>query len=366
MSFLVVSCGSAVTDTQEYIPLSERNLDNKPEYSTDYMPKDILENRIYVSSSIVPLSSLVKTIGGDYAVVTNIVPAGVSPHGFDLSAKMMADISKSEKVFMIGLEHIDGFLEKAVDTSKQIHLADGMKLIEVEWHDHHDGHSDDEHHEEEEHHEDEHEDEHHDNHGHSDEHHDEETHTDEYHDDEHDKWEHRDEHDHSSDPHVWLGKDNIFQIADTIRDEFSKEIPEQSEYFSQNAENFKNEVRSAYKNFAETTAGKSPKKFIVFHDAYNYLMQSVWMDMHLKVPFSENVLHDTGTAYLAELVEQVQEHNISHGFTEPQFSTGNIKRFANEYGLKLGTLDPLWANPSAGGYIENLKSNLENLAKVYE
>ena len=65
------------------------------------------------------------------------------------------------------------------------------------------------------------------------------------------------------------------------------------------------------------------------------------MDMNLKVPFSENVLHDTGTAHLAELIEEVELHNISHAFTEPQFASGNLNRFASEYNVEIGILDPL-------------------------
>lgn len=309
------------------------------------------QEKVLVATSIVPISSLVHSIGGNFVEVENIVPAGVSPHGFDLSAKQMAEITKSEKVFMIGLEHIDGFLEKAVAQGKQIHLADGMELIEVKGHEHHDEHG------EESHDEDEHEDEHHDEHdSHEDEHHDDDTHEEEHHD----------EHNHSSDPHVWLGKDNIIEIAQDIRDELTKILPEQEQYFSENTQKFIAEIETLYSDFAAETKGKKPKEFIVFHDAYNYLMQSIGMDMNLKVPFSENVLHETGTAHLAELVQEIQLHGITHAFSEPQFSLGNLQKLANEYNLTIGTLDPLGQNSLAGWYLENLKSNLDNLSKIYE
>lgn len=56
---------------------------------------------IQVTSSIIPLSSVVNTIGGDYVEVNNIVPAGVSPHGFDLSARKMAEVENSQIVFLV-------------------------------------------------------------------------------------------------------------------------------------------------------------------------------------------------------------------------------------------------------------------------
>jgi ABC-type Zn uptake system ZnuABC Zn-binding protein ZnuA len=95
-------------------------------------------------------------------------------------------------------------------------------------------------------------------------------------------------------------------------------------------------------------------------------MQSIGMDLNTKVPFSENVLHDTSAAHLAELVEEIELHGIRHAFTEPQFEAGNLQKLANDYNLTVGTLDPHGTNPGANGYLENLKSNLENLANVYE
>lgn len=303
---------------------------------------------ISVSSSIVPISSVVNAIGGEYVEVNTIVPAGVSPHGFDLSAQDVVAIENSSIAFMIGLQQIDGFLEKALENKKHVELAEGMELLKAAAHDHSE-------------HEDEHEDEHHDD----EEHHDEDEHEDEDHHDE----EHKDEHghdEHSVDAHVWLGQENISTIAEKVRDELSLILPDQGELFAENTEIFKTELTSLYADFAEKTAGKTPREFIVFHDAYNYLMQSAGIDSDLKVPFSENVLHETGTAHMVELIEEVELHGIVNIFSEPQFSNGNIQDFAQQYNLTLGILDPIGADDSARGYLENLEKNLTNLSLIYE
>lgn len=306
MSIFLVSCGQNTTENQEI---------------TGQKPNEVKAEKIGVTSSIIPLSSVINTIGWDYVEVNNIVPAGVSPHGFDLSAKQMVQIEDSEIVFLTWLEHIDGFLEKAVTWKKQINLAHGIELLEASKHEHHD----------------------------------EDEHEDEHHDEVHDK-----------DPHVWLGKENIITIAQKVRNELSIIMPEQAEYFTANTETFTTELEKTYSDFASQTSGKTPKEFIVFHDAYNYLMQSIGMDSNLKVPFSENILHETGTAHMAELVEEVENHGVKHVFKEPQFSEGNIQKFVDEYSLELGTLDPLGTDPSANGYIENIRSNLTALSNVYE
>lgn len=173
----------------------------------------------------------------------------MSPHGFDLSARQMVEIEKSDIVFLLGLEEIDGFLKKSSPVEKQVHLADGIELLKAEAHSHEEEHA----HKEEE-------------HGH------EEDHSDEIHHDE-------EEHAHDTDPHVWLGKENITLIAQKIREELSAILPEQAAYFSQNTEAFITELEQIYSDFEMQVTGKSPREFIVFHDAYNYLMQSVGMDL---------------------------------------------------------------------------------------
>lgn len=322
--FALTSCGTAV----------QNNTTESPQEDTAQTSQAEVEaSKTQISSSILPISSVINAIGGEYVEVTNIVPAGVSPHGFDMSAKAMAKLEDSEIVFLTGLEHIDGFLEKAASDKKQIHLADGMILLEAAAHDHGE-HEEDEHAEEDE---------------HSDEHA-EESH----------------EETHTQDPHIWLGKENIVEIAGRVRDELTKILPEQTEYFATNTETFINDVEAAYGEFAQKVDGKTPKEFIVFHDAYNYLFASVDLDNNLKIPFSENVLHESGTAHMAELVDEIQLHNIKYIFREPQFSDTNLEKFKTQYNLTVGTLDPLGTDGSASGYITNLRNNLESLSNIYE
>lgn len=90
------------------------------------------------------------------------------------------------------------------------------------------------------------------------------------------------------------------------------------------------------------------------------------MDLNLKVPFSKNILHETGTAHMAELIEEIELHGLQYVFSEPQFSDGNLQKFVDEYNLVLGALDPLGTDDSANGYLDNIKMNLESLSIVYE
>ena len=313
--------------------------------------------KLKVTSSIVPISSIINTIGWDYVEVENIVPAGVSPHGFDLSAKQMASVQQSDVVFMIGLESIDRFLENAIVDKNHIELAEGIELLEATAHEHHD----DEHKSEEIEHED-HHDEHQENHSNQ-----EHEHNNEDHHDETDKHEnHEDKHDHDQDPHVWLWKDNVITIAQKIESELSRLVPEQQEYFAQNTSNFIEVLTDIYSDFSTEVANKTPSEFIVFHDAYNYMFKSIGLDQDNKLVFSENVMHELGTSHMAELIDEVQMHWVKYMFREPQFQNKNLESFASQYSLSLDVLDPLGTDSWSGWYIANLQANLKNIKKVYE
>ena len=165
---------------------------------------------------------------------------------------------------------------------------------------------------------------------------------------------------------MWLGKDNIITIAKKVEGELTKKLPAQAEYFAANTQKFEDELNAIYQNFTESTEGKTAQEFIVFHDAYNYLFESIGLDGNLKLPFSENVLHDTGTGHMAELIDEIKLHDIRYIFREPQFSDSNLSKFKDEHNLSVYTLDPLGTDVSAEGYLNNLKNNLSSLINIYE
>jgi ABC-type Zn2+ transport system substrate-binding protein/surface adhesin len=85
-------------------------------------------------------------------------------------------------------------------------------------------------------------------------------------------------------------------------------MPEQAEYFTRNTDDFRVEIEMVFADFATKIQGKTAQEFIVFHDAYNYLMESVGIESSLKIPFSKNVLHETGTSHMKDLINEVELH----------------------------------------------------------
>lgn len=300
--------------------------------------------KIKISTSLVPLASVINSVGWEYVEVNTIIPPGVSPHWFDLSPKQMQEIADSEIIFIVWSLWIDDFLEKIDVPGKMVPLSTWLTFLSSEAHDHHDedgyeweeGHSEDEHEWEE--------------------HHDEDKH----------EWEEHEWEEYNIDPHVWLGNQNIRMISQSIQAELEALLPEQAEYFAENTLAFQTDVEKIFTDFAAQNEQLQAKEFIVFHDAYNYLLDSASIPIDNKIIFSPNAIQEIGTAHMGDLIDEIEIHWVKHIFSEPQFSSDTITNFAEQYSLELTTLDPIGTDDSVSWYVANLKMNLEKLQSIYE
>ncbi|NUJ98120.1 zinc ABC transporter substrate-binding protein [Candidatus Gracilibacteria bacterium] len=278
---------------------------------------------IKIQTSIIPLASLTNYIGGDFVEVKSIVPAGVSPHGFDIKPEQMIELQKADVVIYLDLEHIDGFLNKALENKDKLIVSEGIQLIQGDSHEH----EEEENHNEEEHHE-------------------EET--------------------HSLDPHIWTSSINALVMAEKITKKLSELHPENKTYFENNLVSLREELKTIKDDFVATTQGKKVKEFIIFHDAYNYLFDELSIDMTKKLVFQKTVLSDPNSAEMKELIDAIKVHKIKFAFKEPQFNDSNLQKLASEYNLTIDILNPLGTDSSKNGYIQNYKDNLLKLQKIYE
>lgn len=279
--------------------------------------------KIQVETSIIPLASLVNYIGWDFVEVNSLVPAWASPHGFDLKPEQMVQINKADLIVYLNLEHIDGFLNKAIEKKDKLVVSDGIKLIE--WAPH-------EHEEEWENHE----------------------------------QEKNEQEAHAVDPHIWTSSVNALIIAEKIKNKLIELSPENKVYFDNNYITLKGQLKLVKTDFMAATKWKKVKEFIVFHDAYNYLFTELGIDSKSKIVFQKSVLSDPNSSEMKELIDEIKLHSIKMAFKEPQFSDSNLQKLSTDYGLKIDILNPIGTDETAKGYIDNYKDNLLKLQSVYE
>ncbi len=356
LSFLLVSCNNQNT---KQISQKNTNIEKQAE-------------KLQITTSIIPLASITNYIGWDYVEAKSLVPAWVSPHGFDLKPSQMIQIQESYLILSLGYDHIDWFLDKALEDKNVLITTKWIEMIE--W-------SDDHHHHEDEHHEDE----HHDEENHEDKNHDEEnhleknykkhseTHDDDHHWEEHNENDYKDEHQddhyenwHELDPHVWTSAENALLIAKNIESKLSEIQPQNSNYFSNNYESLEKELLWIKQSFLDRISWKTQSEFIVFHDAYSYLFSELNIDSSKKLVFRTNVLSDPNSLEMKEIIDEITKHWVKNFYKEPQFKDSNLDKLALDYSLEVDILNPFWSDDSKNWYINNYSNNLKALEKIYE
>ena len=258
-------------------------------------------DKIKITSSIIPISSIINYIWWEYVEVTNIVPAWVDLHDYDTKTQDAIKIENSDLVVYIWYDHFDWFLDKIVWWKKVLKLADYFEIDEEE-----------------------------------------------------------------DNSHVWFWKKNLLIISEKIFKKLGEIDPENGDFYNQNYIKFMDEIDKITKDFKSENDWKNPQKFIVYHDAYSYLLEDLWIWLENQIIFKSNHSADLSVKQMKDFQDNITNENIKIIFKEPQEENSSLEQIISENNLQVYDLDPLWKDESANWYIENLKENLESLAKIYE
>ena len=377
-----------------------------------------------IVTTIKPVHSLVSSILGETGVAQLLVQGKASPHGYQLKPSQVRDLQSAALVFYIAPD-LEDFLPSTLASlpadvravslidNEQLQLwpyrFDGAWAAGHEGHDHghghdkhghdehgheeHDEHGHDEHaHEEhDEHGHDEHAHEEHDEHGHEehdehghDEHahekHDEHSHDEHAHEehDEHGHDEHaheeHDEHGHDehaheehddhggqNDPHIWLSPSNAKIMASAIAEHLSAAFPEHSATYSANLARLQQSLDQLDADLQQKFSAVSDGKYLVFHDAYQYLEQEYQLGAVGAISLDPEQV--SSPTRLRAARANLLENQISCVFSEPQFPTRAIETVISGTDTQIGELDPLGAEltPGAGLYSQLLLDLADNI-----
>ena len=354
-----------------------------------------------IIATVKPLHSLVAAIAGTTGEVELLVQGKASPHGYQLKPSQVGALQEAAILFYID-PSLELFLAPALDTlpddvrvvklieNEQLQLwplrLEGVWAAGHEGHDHdehgHDEHDDDKHgHDEHAH--DDHDDEHgHDEHGH-DEHdddkhgHDEHAHDD--HDDEHGHDEHahdehdddkhghdehahddHDEHGHGAqiDTHIWLSPSNAKVMASAIAEHLSTAFPANSAIYAANLAGLHQRLDSLDAELRQKFSAVSGSKYLVFHDAYQYLERDYQLAAMGAISVDPEQV--SSPMRLREARDNLQVNQISCVFSEPQFPDRAVRTVIAGTDTRIGVLDPLGADLDPGA--ELYPALLNNLA----
>ena len=278
---------------------------------------------LQIVTTFPPLYAHAANIIDENDTLTNLVPPGTSVHTRQPRPSDVIAMEQADAIIINGL-WLEEFLGDYLDTleEKWVRIIDTSTWIEyIEYEEHHDK-----------------------------EHHDEEHHDEEHHHEEH-------HHDHEwPDPHIWLDITNAQWQTRNIREALIELDSTQKEVYTSNADAYIAQLSDVDAELKATINPENTAPFIVFHDAYQYFLQSysiadkqvgLVQDFHGDNPSQKQI---------AELIEQITEYTVSVIYTEPQFNPSIVQRLQEETGVQTKEIDPIGSDLSKDGYTSMMKN----------
>jgi zinc transport system substrate-binding protein len=303
-----------------------------------------------VYTTVYPLTDFTEKIGGEYVTAESIYPPGADEHTFEPSQKDMMELSDADLFIYIGLG-LEGFVDRAKDVLESesvIMVAAGSELEsgqeETTSHDdeQHDEHADEESHDE---------------HG---EHADEE-------DEGHEETSDGHGHDHDIDPHVWLDPVYAKELAHSIYENLSEQMPEQEAVFKKNYETLLTQLDELNESFKSTVESAERNQIFVAHAAYSYWEDRYGIEQVAIAGISST--DEPSQQELKNIIDTAKENNISYIIFEQNGSSRLTEVVQKEIGAEKLTLHNLGVRTQEDideekDYFDLMNDNIETLQKA--
>lgn len=260
------------------------------------------DQKFRVAATIYPLYDLVRQVAGNRADVALIVPPGALEHNFELTPKILSDLSDVKTIFAIG-HGLDTWALQVTNAipGSTISIVDREITIR----------------------------------------------------------ESTEKNEEPTDPHYWLHFGNAELITDTIAQYLGTLDPNNARAYRENAEKLKEDLAREEAELQAQLESYRGAPILVFHDAWFYFAENFGLE--IAGAFEPFVAEEPTPRHLAELASIVKEKNITTFFTEPQLSSAAIESFAEEYHLGIASLDPLGGVPGRLTYQELMRYNAEQV-----
>lgn len=239
------------------------------------------KGKIKINTTVFPLKSFAKEIGGEHVSVESIYPAGTDLHSYEPTQKDIINASKSD-LFLYTGDNLDPVAKKVASTikdeDKKLSLEDKLDKSQLLT----DQHS----HEEEE--------------GH----------------------EHEGHHHGGYDPHVWLDPKFNQTFAKEIKDELIKKDPKHKKDYEENYKKLDKELKKIDDKMKDVTKDKQGNAVFISHESMGYLserygfVQKGVQNMNAEDPSQKalteivNEINDSGAKYI------LYEDNVSNKVTD--------------------------------------------------
>lgn len=267
-------------------------------------------DKLTVFTTVYPLQFFTQQIGGDAVKVETIYPPGADEHTFDPTQQDMMKLADADLFIYVGLG-LEGFVEKTKESLKNekvtfLAAGDGIQFEANGTENTAAGteHAADE------------------TQGNSEEHDNAGTPAAE-------------EHAHANgdiDPHVWLDPVYAAQMAEMIKDELIKQMPDKEDQFIKNYNTLTLKLSQINDKFIGISKDAKDKKILVSHAAFGYWEKRYGIEQISISGLSTS--NEPSQKDLAEVIDTAKEEHVKYIFFEQNVSSKLTETVQKEIGAK--------------------------------
>lgn len=167
-----------------------------------------------------------------------------------------------------------------------------------------------------------------------------------------------------TDPHIWLDPLLAIKEVEIIRDALIETAPEKAGEFTDNSNNYINELRSLQKSYEDALSACLKREIVVSHNAFSYLAKRY--NINVTSIAGTSVHEEPSPRRIGEIAKSARARGIEYIFFETLVSPKIAQTVAAEAGAKTLVLNPIEGltqkEIEAGrDYISVMKENLDNL-----
>lgn len=253
--------------------------------------------------SIKPLHSLVASVMQGVGEPALLVRGGASPHDYALKPSDARAIKEADLLVWVG-EALESFLTRPVAAlPKTTHVVEAMDIAGLTLLEPREGGTWEAH-----------------DHGHV-----------------HDHAGHHDEHGERN-PHIWLDPANAREIAATVAVALAAKDKANAAAYTANAEALGKRLDALDAELKTTLAPLGDKRFVVFHDAYQYFENRYGLNAAGSITVSPD--RPPSAKRLTQIRDRVKSLGATCVFAEPEFEPKLVKTILEGTQARTGVLDP--------------------------
>ncbi len=163
--------------------------------------------------------------------------------------------------------------------------------------------------------------------------------------------------------HMWLSPRLYMQQIENIKNGLCKWNQENSIQYETNAKQYEEKIKKLQIDMENQLFNPKNTEAVIFHDSFAYLAK----ELGIEIVYAVDMDSDTslGAGQVAEIVDEVNLHQIKLLFTEEQFKDMIAKSVSEETGAKVYVMDSLVSGEwDKDAYLNGMEHNIKVLKEA--